>query len=763
MSLTPQQKAAQTRAANKAKFEQEALVLQESVKGGRSAKATAISDQPWLSGQGANSKKRAAAEAPESGKAKQVKKNDSKPNAKSQRNLPPDIDASDSDNSRPAKSAPAKKAVVVKQSTKGRSTAQSAPPRALQTPVALKKPLTKPVPAPAPQSYAEQSSDGEGEFQNTENSDDSQEEEVEEDEDVDGDQLKNEIPRWAIEDDSRQQTDIDMDNYGVGTGDDYYETSGDVDADEYSAYSKHSRSGSVSSGYDAHIPTSASERGSEAEVDDEESKGRSNTLRTENDFAQHPQSSQISRTRPLPSPSDDENYQSNPRASIPKQWNTEREARRRREPSPVPHRERLPVPHREPSPVMRREPPPPRPQPRRKNPEHTTGQRYEHQPLRQPPHQRERGHEPRHETHWLPQPKATTAKSKSSDVPRQRVISTSREEKALRERPIWSSETSYAASIGTSSSASAAGQARRSAARSIKAAVTQPSSGWPTTPALIFTQRGVLNLGAQDSRIQLLIRNSFKTITGDALFLNGFPDIGDRLQYARDGLYSTSDELGYTDISARLIEDEAYSKEISKVADARWTEIRRGFKTAAIPATIHSFDLKFGCSVRVQALLASPHNDYIYPIKDGMPDYSKPFANPAIVTTIHQVAFMGRRPLATVYQARFPLTDGPEPERMIGKVITCIAASAVCATLQEWQGPVHVSNEFNANLFAETYLVHIGFLEQMEQRSPVAYQKVLSRLYREASGQGKVVAHRATTGANALAHLNFADLEAASD
>ncbi|KAJ7503584.1 hypothetical protein B0H11DRAFT_2273760 [Mycena galericulata] len=312
--------------------------------------------------------------------------------------------------------------------------------------------------------------------------------------------------------------------------------------------------------------------------------------------------------------------------------------------------------------------------------------------------------------------------------------------------------------------------ARRSVARSMKAAVALPSSGWPTTPALVFTNRGVLNLSAQDSRIQTLIRNSFIKINGDALFHNGFPDFGDRLKYARDGLYLTSKKLGYNDIGARLIADEMYSKEIAKVADARWTDTRRNFKTAAIPATIHAFDLKVGCSGRVQALLAGPYNDYIYPIKDGAADYSKPFGNPAIITTIHQAVFSGRRPLATVYQARFGwirshhhLEIVEVRQRMIGNVIACLAATAVYATLQEWQGPVHVSNEFNANLFAETYLVHLGFLEQMEERSPVAYQKILSRLYREASGQGKVLAHRAATGANALAHLNFADLEAASD
>ncbi|KAJ6613104.1 hypothetical protein B0H10DRAFT_1951771 [Mycena sp. CBHHK59/15] len=70
--------------------------------------------------------------------------------------------------------------------------------------------------------------------------------------------------------------------------------------------------------------------------------------------------------------------------------------------------------------------------------------------------------------------------------------------------------------------------------------------------------------------------------------------------------------------------------------------------------------------------------------------------------------------------------------------------------------------EETGRLFAETYEGHMAFLENLQSKSPVAYQKVLTRLYCEASGQGKGKAPQAATS-NGLAHLNFADMEADSD
>ncbi|KAJ6608756.1 hypothetical protein B0H10DRAFT_2226574 [Mycena sp. CBHHK59/15] len=329
--------------------------------------------------------------------------------------------------------------------------------------------------------------------------------------------------------------------------------------------------------------------------------------------------------------------------------------------------------------------------------------------------------------------------------------------KAIEERPVWSDAVPDPCPMAV--------PGKQAVSRRLKVEAATPSASFPGTPPLVFNSRNVLNLLAQHPSITNLIQKTFVKVTGDALFINAFPDVGDRLKYCRTALLSISKEIGYSEIRQRLKADETYSKEMARVADARWSSVRGNFKRSANSATIHAFGIKAGGNEKVQTLLASLHTDYIYPLKSGSKDeidYNKPFGNSAIIETIHDCIFSGRNQLGIKYQSRFPLTDGSNPERMVSPVIASLAATAVCAVLQDCQGPQRVSNDFNANLFAETYEGHMAFLENLQSKSPVAYQKVLTRLYREASGQGKGKAPQAAAS-NGLAHLNFADMEADSD
>ncbi|KAJ6622166.1 hypothetical protein B0H10DRAFT_1944774 [Mycena sp. CBHHK59/15] len=261
---------------------------------------------------------------------------------------------------------------------------------------------------------------------------------------------------------------------------------------------------------------------------------------------------------------------------------------------------------------------------------------------------------------------------------------------------------------------------RRSKAQESRAAVQAESEKWPDTPPLRFTNRGVMNLLDQDDVIIRIIRTAFTKVIGDALFRDAFPDIGDQLKYARDALYSVSKELCMPHIRVRIKEDNSYATELGKVVDARWTVVHNRFKMAAGPAATHAFDLK-------------PDEGS----KDTV-DYSKPFGNPAIIEIIRQCMFIGKASAiyAGTYQSRFPITAGDKPEHMVAEALAALSATALCAVLQEWQGPQHVNNNFNANLFAETYAHHIRFLQDLKAKSIKAYEKSLFRLYQEASGQG---------------------------
>ncbi|KAJ7140542.1 hypothetical protein C8R43DRAFT_1131478 [Mycena crocata] len=768
-ALTPQQRGARTRARNKAREEEEAREIIKSSKA-------------WLAGQPASLKRVVPdSEASQSGRGKIAKKNNSQPVSSTLKSnsgevnpvimsaslystgraLPPDIDGSESeDESRPRK-VPAARPSKAKAKGGKKADPPKQPPRTLQKPIALAKTVDREADE---ESHSDDNSGG------SPRSADYQDEQ--EEDDPDPRQLRAEAPTWAADaynsggDDHSMHVDTNAYNDSR-----YYNDVGDSEnpSHQHSTRSSHSRSGSVSSGYDLHVPSSPSERHSvvgDGEdhlshadelgdnwsqapprrrltldfYDEEESQVPPVHRRTSQDSEDEehlqvlPQRRRLTHFRPPAVQSEEEdNLDAAPSARQQKKYTDIQHPQKQ-----IQLHGRISSPPRPSAPYQEQR------RDEGRHPGQHSGHR-EHQP------------EPRHSSK-VPPHHQTSHTHPSRDLRVANTGLTKRKEKAAREEPVW---------VGGDVADVAAGhpdvQTRRSQTRQRKAEVALPSPSWPYTPTLIFTTRGVLNLNDQAPPIQAILRGTFTKVIGDSLFVNGFADVGDRLQYACDGLYSVARKLGYVEICKRLKKDTVYSRELAKVADARWTDVRRHFKHTAIPATIHSFDLKVGCSERVQTILASPHTDYIYPIKDNVVDYTKPFCNPAIITTIHQAVFLGRRPISSTYQDRIPLTDGAKPERMIGKVIAAIAATAVCATLQEWQGPQHVSNEFNANLFAETYLMHINFLEQMREQSPVAYQNVLTRLYREASGQGKVVARRATTGANVIAHLDFAALEAGLD
>ncbi|KAJ6576293.1 hypothetical protein B0H10DRAFT_1963535 [Mycena sp. CBHHK59/15] len=114
-------------------------------------------------------------------------------------------------------------------------------------------------------------------------------------------------------------------------------------------------------------------------------------------------------------------------------------------------------------------------------------------------------------------------------------------------------------------SVSLTGRGRHSKARESRAAVQAESEKWPDTPPLRFTNRGVMNLLDQDDAIIRIIRTAFTKVIGNALFRDAFPDIGDRLKYARDALYSVSKELCMPHIRVRIKEDNNYATELGKV------------------------------------------------------------------------------------------------------------------------------------------------------------------------------------------------------
>ncbi|KAJ6562908.1 hypothetical protein B0H10DRAFT_2239836 [Mycena sp. CBHHK59/15] len=710
--LTSAQKAALTRAANKLAQEQKDQELLKSVPVPRAAKISALNDHVWVS------RKREAPEASVSDKKKKPKTTKAiadKPKAtktkkpQANRHLPPDID--DDGDDIPHSHPPQKTAAVPEPPTKpaklsSRASGAQTPgerSRTLHAPVALSK--------PAAQSVKDDGSESESGSQNEEGDDDVEEEE-EDDEVVDPQQLVAEAPSWVADDDV-VEGDVDVDNL------DDVEMPFDpsMENEVHDSSAGHSRSGSISSGYGIHVPTSGSEQGSDDDLDYET---RMQIARAAGGYGDKLVEQKVVDAEPM----DPDGAQGRRPTLVTVLTESSDEfeevvVRRRKKPKVAPSVDPQVNPPQQPGPADL-------PLPLvLKKPENNSGRLPNAPPVNISKAQK------------TVRPQLPVLKS-AKPIVKEAAQSTQlskRKLKAIEERPVWADAVPDPCPMAV--------PGKQAVSRRLKVEAATPSASFPGTPPL----------------------KTFVKVTGDALFINAFPDVGDRLKYCRTALLSISKEIGYSEIRQRLKADETYSKEMARVADARWSSVRGNFKRSANSATIHAFGIKAGGNEKVQTLLASLHTDYIYPLKSGSKDeidYNKPFGNSAIIETIHDCIFSGRNQLGIKYQSRFPLTDGSNPERMVSPVIASLAATAVCAVLQDCQGPQRVSNDFNANLFAETYEGHMAFLENLQSKSPVAYQNVLTRLYREASGQGKGKAPQAAAS-NGLAHLNFADMEADSD
>ncbi|KAJ6557129.1 hypothetical protein B0H10DRAFT_2370749 [Mycena sp. CBHHK59/15] len=639
----------------------------------RAAKISALNNHVWVS------RKREAPEASVSDKKKKPKTTKAiadkpkatktkKPQA-STSSPPPDIDDDGDDipHSRP----PQKTAAVPEPPTKPAKLSSRA--SGAQTPG--ERPLSK----PAAQSVKDDGSESESGSQNEEGDDDVEEEE-EDDEVVDLQQLVAEALSWVAGDDV-VEGDVDVDNL------DDVEMPFDpsMENEVHDSSAGHSRSGSISSGYGIHVPTSGSEQGSDDDLDYET---RMQIARAAGGYRDKLVEQKVVDAEPM----DPDGAQGRRPTLLTVLTESSDEfeevvVRRRKKPKVAPSVDPQVNPPQQPGPADL-------PLPLvLKKPKNNLGRLPNTPPVNISKAQKT----VRPQLPVLKSAKPIVkeaAQSMQLSKRKLKAIESTNSLPVIIQRPVWSDAVPDPCPMAV--------PGKQAVSRRLKVEAATPSASFPGTPPLVFNSRNVLNLLAQHPSITNLIQKTSVKVTGDALFINAFPDVGDRLKYCRTALLSISKEIGYSEIRQHLKADETYSKEMARVyeADARWSGVRGNFKRSANSATIHAFGIKAGGNEKVQTLLASLHTDYIYPLKSG----SK-----------------WQESVGNQYQSRFPLTDGSNPERM------------VCAVLQDCQGPQRISNDFNANLFAETYEGHMAFLENLQSKSPVAYQKVLTRLYREAS------------------------------
>ncbi|KAF8666931.1 hypothetical protein AX14_006412 [Amanita brunnescens Koide BX004] len=269
---------------------------------------------------------------------------------------------------------------------------------------------------------------------------------------------------------------------------------------------------------------------------------------------------------------------------------------------------------------------------------------------------------------------------------------------------------------------------------------------WPTyTDIVTLPKSKEILLSIQMYELKLVIRKAMILVEGRIRFDHAFPSPADRSVWNRLALaeactvlesisHSPNVKVKYNWIQQHVEVDDQYVSDISTILDPRVSLLQGDSKAAAAINVCAAYGLHGGSARLVQRLLQQ--KQYIYPPAlhgDGFLR-DRPFEHNAIIGTLHDDLFSGYRSVVRIYPDRYK--PGEENSYALTPSMVALAATAVFASLKEWETGPRIPTHFTMNVFAEVYRGHIEDLAYIEQRNEPAYKALLRRLSQMASGFG---------------------------
>jgi len=268
---------------------------------------------------------------------------------------------------------------------------------------------------------------------------------------------------------------------------------------------------------------------------------------------------------------------------------------------------------------------------------------------------------------------------------------------------------------------------------------------WPEYTDLVYGSSGEVGVLAQSDEVKAMIRKAIYFMEEFIVFENAFPDLAMRATWARKSLLKAvnymaesrlSDYNHYLFLKKRIKEDPEYVRDLSSLLEQRVSNLRHSVKVTASVTVRMAFQLHLKpLPPHDPQTLVKDIANYICPLaaNGNDIDYSKPFENEAIVDTIRREFFSQCfKAIDNEYPERF---SGPRNTRKLNHATVALAATAVRAALDEWQGTHWKSLPFTANIYADVYASHLAALATIEQKNSKAYLAMLCRLYRRVSGE----------------------------
>ncbi|KAG2145588.1 hypothetical protein BD769DRAFT_1382500 [Suillus cothurnatus] len=288
-----------------------------------------------------------------------------------------------------------------------------------------------------------------------------------------------------------------------------------------------------------------------------------------------------------------------------------------------------------------------------------------------------------------------------------------------------------------------------------------PPFKWPEFTNLVYEADGSINLKAQNTRIQMVLKTAVFELKKSAIFENAFPTITEKRTMAMQAVSNAAYKHKERAILKRLKHDTDFAVALASIPEGQLSAFRTGIKKLAHQIVVSRFALRRGCSNEVEELLKS--HKYIFPTnQNGKVLGDQPFCDKAMIDTLHQSLFDGENSIGVQSHEDFvSVLDGnDEPELPIAMV--ALIATVIYAILMDWRSGNPPSSlqvkSFNATIYISVYKAHEATLTRIFEGGKKKYHALMARLYKAVCVSDNVL-----LPSGALSNFDYLDVSAMSE
>ncbi|KAG1885857.1 uncharacterized protein F5891DRAFT_1178319 [Suillus fuscotomentosus] len=266
--------------------------------------------------------------------------------------------------------------------------------------------------------------------------------------------------------------------------------------------------------------------------------------------------------------------------------------------------------------------------------------------------------------------------------------------------------------------------------------LSEHSFTWPIFTDLVYSADSSINLKAQNTRIQQVLKTAVFELKKASIFDNAFPNITQKRKMALDAVYNAAGKHKEYAIAKRIKHDFDYAVALAGVPEGRLSSFRTNLKKLAHQIVVSRFGLKKGCGDEVDDLIKG--HKYIFPTDaKGKVLGDQPFCDESMVDSIRLSFFDGENSIGVQSCDDFvSVLDGNnEPELPVAMV--CLIATLIYSILKDWSSGNPPSGaqvkSFNSSFHISVYNAHQATLTRIFNGSRKKYHVLMARLYKAVS------------------------------